>query len=75
MIRRGATSSNELDERATLVDEIADLLVLGRHFGAGAAVEDRDLAVAETACGAGAVHRHIAAADDADVLTDTRGRA
>ena len=58
-----------------LVEEIADLLVLGRHLGAGAAVKDCDLAVAETACGAGAVHGHIAAADDADALTDTRGSA
>jgi len=73
--RDDAVRRHELLELSTFLEQIEELLFLGRHFGAGPAVEDRDLALGESACCPRAVHRDIAAADDADLLPQRRGVA
>ena len=71
--RDDAVRRHQLLELSTFLEQIEELLFLGRHFGAGPAVEDRDLAVGESACCPRAVHRDIAAADHADLLPQRRG--
>ena len=58
----------ELEKLAALGLGTRDLLVLGRHVGDAAAVNDGDLLGAHANGGACHVHGHVAAANYADAL-------